>query len=136
MFFFRKVKDSTAAVALTIILFILPAKLDFVNAFDKDPSKRPTKASPALVNWTTIHQKMHWSLILVLGGGFAIAEGSTSSGLSTMLGNSLIGLKAMNSIVILLLVCLFAENVTELTSNVAVATIILPVLAEMVSLRK
>ncbi|XP_043285688.1 protein I'm not dead yet-like [Venturia canescens] len=125
------VKDSTAAIGFTILLFMIPSKLDFLNAFSKDPSKRPTRASPALMNWKTIHEKMHWSLILVLGGGFAIAAGSTSSGLSVELGQTLQGLRFMNSIVILFLVCLFAESVTELTANVAVANIILPVLAEM-----
>lgn len=69
----------------------------------------------------------------MLGGGFAISAGSTSSGLSQMLGKSLIGLEKINVVAILLIVCLFAENVTELTANVAVANIILPVLAEMVS---
>lgn len=130
----RSVKDSTAAACMTIIFFILPAKLDFLHAFDKDPRKRPTKASPGLITWKMIHEKMHWSLIMVLGGGFAISAGSTSSGLSGMLGQSLIGLQKINVVAILLIVCFFAENVTELTANVAVANIVLPVLAEMVSM--
>lgn len=126
-----KVKDSTAAITAIILLFALPAKLDFLNAFNKDPSKRPTKPSSGMINWKVIHQKMHWSLIFVLGGGFAIATGSTKSGLSKMLGESLTGLSSMNVVAILFMVCLFSATVTELTSNVAVATIILPVLAEM-----
>lgn len=130
---FRPVKDSTSAVALIILLFVLPARLDFLNAFSKDPSKRPYKPSPGLISWKIINQKMHWGLIFVLGGGFAIAAGSQSSGLSTMLGQKLIGLKPMNPLFILFIVCVFAETATELTSNVAVANIILPVLAELVS---
>lgn len=118
---------------VTIVFFILPAKLDFLRAFDKDPHKRPTQPSPGLITWKTIHQKMHWSLIMVLGGGFAISAGSTSSKLSEMLGLSLSGLQKINVVAILVIVCLFAEVVTELTANVAVANIILPVLAEMVS---
>ncbi|CAL1679279.1 unnamed protein product [Lasius platythorax] len=125
------VKDSTAAICVTILFFIIPSKLDFLHAFDKDPHKRPVKPSPGLITWKMINQKMHWSLIFVLGGGFAISEGSTTSGLSAMLGQSLIGLQKINVVAILLIVCLFAENVTELTANVAVANIILPVLAEM-----
>lgn len=125
------VKDSTAATFLTIMFFILPAKLDFLRSFSKDPSKRPTKPSPGLLTWKIIHDKMHWSLLLLLGGGFAIAAGSTASGLSSALGNSLISFKSMNSILILFIVCFFAEYLTELTSNVAVANIILPVIAEM-----
>lgn len=77
---------------------------------------------------------MHWSLLFVLGGGFAIAKGSTDSKLSEMLGKSLAGLSSLNEIVILLIVCIFAETATELTANVAVANIILPVLAEMVNI--
>lgn len=117
---------------MVILLFALPAKLDFINAFNKDPSKRPIKSSPSMISWKVIHQKMHWGLILVLGGGFAIATGSTSSGLSKMLGDSLTGLSSMNSVALLITVCFFSGSVTELTSNVAVANIILPVLAEMV----
>lgn len=75
---------------------------------------------------------MHWSLILVLGGGFAISAGSTSSKLSSILGNALIALQSIHPFAILVIVCMFVEIVTELTSNVAVANIILPVLAEMV----
>lgn len=132
----RPVKDSTAAICITILFFIIPSKLDFLHAFDKDPHKRPTKPSPGLITWKMINQKMHWSLIFVLGGGFAISAGSTTSGLSEMLGRSLIGLQKINVLAILLIVCFFAENVTELTANVAVANIILPVLAEMVSLAR
>ncbi|KAI4477438.1 hypothetical protein M0802_014734 [Mischocyttarus mexicanus] len=126
-----QVKDSTAATCLTILFFILPAKLDFLNAFDKDPSKRPTKPSVGMITWQMIHKKMHWSLILVLGGGFAISAGSKSSKLSEILGNALIGLNSIHPIAILAIICIFAETVTELTANVAVANIILPVLAEM-----
>lgn len=123
-------------MCVTILFFIIPSKLDFLYAFDKNPQKRPTKPSSGLITWKMIHQKMHWSLIFVLGGGFAISAGSTTSGLSAMLGQSLIGLQKINLLAILLLVCFVAENVTELTANVAVANIILPVLAEMVSRAK
>lgn len=132
-FFYRPVKDSTAVVGVIILLFIIPSKLDFLRAFDKDPSKRPTRPSPALIDWKTIHQKMHWSLIFVLGGGFAIAIGSKDTGLSKMLGEALGHLRNINPIITLFIVCLFAEIVTELTANVAVANIIVPVLAEMVN---
>lgn len=127
-------KDSAVAVSFLVLMTILPSKLDFLHAFDKDPSKRPRKPSPAMISWKTINTKMHWGLLLVLGGGFAIAAGSFKSGLSTMLGDSLSQLAYMNTLLLLFLVCLFAGTATELTTNVAVANIILPVLAEMVSL--
>lgn len=132
----RHVKDSTAAACVTILFFVLPSKLDFLRAFDSDPINRPTKSSPGMISWKMINQKMHWSLILVLGGGFAISAGSTSSNLSSIVGNALVALQFINPFAILVIVCVFAETVTELTSNVAVANIILPVLAEMVSSSK
>ncbi|XP_076634694.1 protein I'm not dead yet-like isoform X3 [Colletes latitarsis] len=125
------VKDSTAAACVAILFFALPAKLDFLRSFDADPANRPTKPSPGMITWKMIHQKMHWSLIFVLGGGFAISAGSTSSNLSSIVGNALIALQSIDPFAILVIVCLFAETVTELTSNVAVANIILPVLAEI-----
>ncbi|XP_068985621.1 protein I'm not dead yet [Bombus flavifrons] len=125
------VKDSTTAACVTILFFILPSKLDFLRSFDPDPVNRPTKPSPSMISWKMINQKMHWSLILVLGGGFAISAGSTSSKLSSILGNALIALQSIHPFAILVIVCMFVEMVTELTSNVAVANIILPVLAEM-----
>lgn len=35
-----------------------------------------TRATPALLNWQTVHQKMPWSIVILLGGGFALAKGS------------------------------------------------------------
>ncbi|XP_012251937.2 protein I'm not dead yet [Athalia rosae] len=124
-------KDSSSAIFVALMMFILPAKLDFLKAFSKDPRKRPTKPSQGLITWQLIQTKMHWGLMFVLGGGFALSSGSTSSGLSTVLGNSLTGLQNLHSIAILFIVCLLAESVTELTANVAVANVILPVLAEL-----
>lgn len=132
VFHSRHVKDSTAAAGVTILFFLLPSKLDFLRSFDTNPANRPTKPSTSMITWKMIHQKMHWSLIFVLGGGFAISAGSTNSKLSSILGNALTALQLIDPFTILLIVCLFAETVTELTSNVAVANIILPVLAEMV----
>lgn len=124
-------KDSSSAMLITLLMFIIPAKLDFLNAFNKDPSKRPTKPSPGLLNWKLIESKMHWGLMFVLGGGFALSKGSTSSGLSTELGNALSGLDSLHPVAILFVVCALAQMVTELTANVAIANIILPVLAEL-----
>ncbi|CAL7942757.1 unnamed protein product [Xylocopa violacea] len=125
------VKDSTATILVIVLFFVLPSKLDFLRSFDRDPANRPTKPSPGMITWNMIHQKMHWSLILVLGGGFAISAGSTTSKLSSIIGNALTALRSIDPLAILVIVCIFAETLTELTSNVTVANIILPVLAEM-----
>lgn len=91
----------------------------------------PTAPTPALINWKIINQKIPWSLIFLLGGGFALAEGGKVSGMSAMLGTSLVGLKDLPPMLLLFIVCLTAQTLTEFTSNVAIANILLPVLAEM-----
>lgn len=130
----RQVRDSTAAILFTIALFILPARLDFLDSFSKDPSKRPKQSSPGLLTWKLIHDKMHWNMLFVLGGGFAISKGITSSNLDELIGEQLKGLKELNELLVLFLVCLFAEYVTEVTANVAISTIILPILVQLVVL--
>lgn len=70
-------------------------------------------------------------MIFVLGGGFALAEGSKLSGMSRLIGNSLTPLKDLPQLLLLFIVCLIAETLTEVTANVAIANIILPVLGEM-----
>lgn len=67
----------------------------------------------------------------MLGGGFALAKGGKASGMSLMLGQSLSGLKELPPLLLLFIVCLTAQVLTEFTSNVAIANILLPVLAEM-----
>lgn len=69
-------KDATAALIVVMLMFVLPAKPDFINIFNKDESKRPTVASPPLVTWKVVQAKLPWGLIFLLGGGFALAEGS------------------------------------------------------------
>lgn len=37
---------------------------------------KKVKAPPALLNWAVVHQRMPWHIILLLGGGYALAAGS------------------------------------------------------------
>ena len=41
-----------------------------------NPTGSPLKPPPALLNWDVVHEKMPWNIILLLGGGFALARGS------------------------------------------------------------
>lgn len=69
--------------------------------------------------------------MFLLGGGFALAEGGKASGMSKMLGASLVVFQEFHFLVLLFLICLVCQTLTEFTSNVAIANVILPVLAEM-----
>lgn len=87
-----------------------------------------------MVNWKFLQQRVPWGLIFLIGGGFALAEGSKQSGMAAMIANSLNILGDLPKPAILFIVILIAEFLTAFSSNVAIANIIIPVLAEMVSL--
>ena len=49
-------------------------------------SERKRRRVPRLLDWDTVHVKMPWCIILIMGGGLAMAEGMTETGLSDWLG--------------------------------------------------
>jgi len=69
---------------------------------------------------------------LIAGGGFAMAAASNESGLSSYVGKELVYLQVLPPSLILITVATATTFLTEVSSNTAVANIILPVLAQMV----
>lgn len=95
-------------------------------------AKRPLKYSEGLITWDVIQRKMPWSLMFLLGGGFAISRGSMASGLAKKIGEALVPLRFLPPFIIMVIVCFFIGTITEFTSNVGIANITLPVIAQMV----
>ncbi|XP_058457407.1 protein I'm not dead yet-like [Malaya genurostris] len=126
-----KIRDATPAIFVVMLLFVVPANWRCLKFFRRNSGRLPNEPTPALITWKFIHQKVPWSLIFLLGGGFALAEGGRVSGMSALLGQSLAGLKTLPPLLLLFVVCLTASTLTEFTSNVAICNIMLPVLAEM-----
>ncbi|XP_056635307.1 protein I'm not dead yet isoform X1 [Diorhabda sublineata] len=127
----HKVKDATAALIVVMIMFIVPSKLDFIYMFSSNEQKRPKAPSPALISWKIVQQKMPWGLLFLLGGGFAMAEGSKASGMSHMIAQHLRGFTSLNKYYVMLISGCMGSFLTQFSSNVACANVILPVLAEM-----
>ncbi|MFB0515775.1 MAG: DASS family sodium-coupled anion symporter, partial [Candidatus Neomarinimicrobiota bacterium] len=107
------VDDGTVAVAIATSLFFFHS--------DRSPSGR-------LMDWQTA-RKLPWHIILLFGGGFALARGFTESGLSHWVGANMVGLSSLPPLLIVAAICLAVTFLTELTSNTATAQVILPVLA-------
>lgn len=126
-----KTGDATPAIFVVIALFMIPANWSFFNFCKPKPKELPNKPTPSLITWKYINAKVPWSLIFLLGGGFALARGGKVSGMSAMLGQSLTGLKTLPFLLTLFLICLSAQILTEFTSNVAIANVMLPVLAQL-----
>lgn len=107
------VNDGTVAITMAVILFFIPS----IN----DKGKQ-------LLNWE-IAGKMPWHIVLLFGGGFALATGFKDSGLSVWFGEQLKWLSGMNPFIMILMISLLVTFLTELTSNTATTEMILPILA-------
>ncbi|KAK1785987.1 hypothetical protein P4O66_017740, partial [Electrophorus voltai] len=117
------VTDATVAVFVALLLFVLPSNPSLLFCWP------PAGPGPALLTWKVAQKKMPWNIVLLLGGGFALAKGSEESGLSTWMGNQLTPLHNIPAWAMVIVLCLLITILTECTSNVATATIFLPVLA-------
>ena len=73
--------------------------------------------------------KIPWGILLLFGGGFAIAGGFESSGLSKLVESIFTNLPDIHPLVIVLIIAIFVTFLTELATNSAVTTLLLPILA-------
>ena len=83
------------------------------------------------MEWKTVEKKLPWGVIILLGGGFALAEGSEQSGLSDWIGQQLAGLTGLSDFVLLLVLCLLAGVLTQIASNVTTNTILIPIIMQL-----
>ncbi|XP_075706964.1 solute carrier family 13 member 2 isoform X2 [Rhinoderma darwinii] len=124
------VTDATVAVFVSLMMFLFPSELPSCKRREPQQAGR-FHPPPALLDWKTVNQKMPWNIVILLGGGFALAKGSEESGLSTWLGEKLTPLQSIPPVAIALVLCLLVATFTECTSNVATTTLFLPILASM-----
>ncbi|CAL7942745.1 unnamed protein product [Xylocopa violacea] len=127
----KDLRDSVPVICASILMFFIPRELSFLRSFSRDAAARPEKSSEGLITWEVIQRKMPWSLMFLLGGGFAISKGSVASGLARKVGEFLMPLRHLPPMLILFFVSVFTETITEFTSNVGIANITLPVIAQM-----
>ncbi|XP_045172067.2 solute carrier family 13 member 2-like isoform X2 [Mercenaria mercenaria] len=121
------VSDSTPCILLSVVLFLLPREVPKIFCLLKEglPSYKP------ILTWQAVSAKLPWGVIILLGGGFAIAKASKDSGLSAWVGNELTAFDHLDDWVLNLIVCLIVAGATEVTSNTATATLLMPILAEL-----
>lgn len=85
-----------------------------------------------LIDWEDA-KKLPWGIIILFGGGMAIAEGFQASGLAEYLGNQLNVIDGFPIWLIIFIIVLSMNFLTEITSNLATTAMILPILAPMAS---
>ncbi|KAL8198937.1 UNVERIFIED_CONTAM: hypothetical protein K2H54_030053 [Gekko kuhli] len=128
------VTDATVVIFIALLLFLLPSEVPSFcsrGRTQQEGGPKRIQAPPALLDWQTVNRKMPWNIVILLGGGFALAKGSEASGLSTWLGTKLTPLQNIPEPAICFLLSLLIAVFTECTSNVATTTLFLPILASM-----
>ncbi|XP_069002252.1 solute carrier family 13 member 2 isoform X2 [Embiotoca jacksoni] len=125
------VTDGTVAILMSMLFFFIPSQLPKCGSYGYDDAGKMVKAPPTLLNWQVVQERMPWNIILLLGGGFALAAGSEESGLSKWLGESLAPLEKIPPFAISLLLSMLVATFTECSSNTATTTLFLPILASM-----
>jgi solute carrier family 13 (sodium-dependent dicarboxylate transporter), member 2/3/5 len=110
-----RLEDGSIAIAGALLLFVIP-----------DGTGRP------LLNWDEAN-RAPWGVIMMFGGGLALAEGVTASGLDSWLGIALQPLGGVPPIIIACALVGLVILVTEFASNVASASGMMPVVAGLIS---
>jgi sodium-dependent dicarboxylate transporter 2/3/5 len=119
------IDDGTIAVSMALVLFLIPAK-------KKDEE---TESHGTILDGGVI-QKIPWHIILLFGGGFALAKGFQTSGLSEWVGSHFTSLEDSPVWLIVVSICTGITFLTELTSNTATTEMILPLLAAVAAAAK
>lgn len=114
------ISDSSVAMLMAVVLFILPSGM---------PDNHGN--TPKLMDWSTA-SRLPWDMILMFGGGFALAEAFRATDLSAWLGDALQQpLQQMPPWFVIATLCSLMTFLTEFTSNVATVSTLMPTLLAM-----
>ena len=112
--FIPEIDDTIIAIIAAVVLFILP---------DKSGDNK-------LLSWSDA-VKLPWGILLLFGGGMALAKGFDSSGLAVWIGNQMNFFSDIPLIILLLVLIAMVNFLTEITSNLATTAMLLPVLVAL-----
>ncbi|XP_059886673.1 Na(+)/dicarboxylate cotransporter 3 isoform X2 [Delphinus delphis] len=123
------ISDAVTGVSIVTVLFFFPSQKPSLKWwFD---FKAPNTETEPLLTWKKAQDTVPWNIILLLGGGFAMAKGCEESGLSAWIGGQLHPLEKVPPALAVLLITVVVAFFTEFASNTATIIIFLPVLAEL-----
>ncbi|MBN1348118.1 SLC13/DASS family transporter [candidate division KSB1 bacterium] len=109
------IDDGTVAITMALFLFLIPSK--------RAPGTH-------IMDWTSV-KELPWNIVLLFGGGFALAAGFKESGLSSWIGSHLTSLDTLPIFLVIIILCGMLTFLTEVTSNTATANMIMPILASI-----
>ncbi len=88
----------------------------------------PNGEGDKLLDWETAN-KIPWGMLILFGAGISIASAFMNSGLSTSIGQNLEQLSTLHLLVMIGIICFSVTFLTEVTSNTATTTLLMPILA-------
>lgn len=107
-----EIDDTIIAIAAAILLFIIPS----------------SKKGQKLIDWEDA-VKLPWGILLLFGGGLAIASGFKTTGLAEWIGAQMTLLDTLSLFFVLFLIITIVNFLTEITSNLATTAMLLPIMA-------
>lgn len=113
----KMIDDGTVALCMSMIMFIIPTK--------SSDAKSATIMGPEVI------KNIPWNIVLLFGGGFAMAQGFQVTGLSALIGSKFAGLAGLHPMIMIIIICFGLTFLTEVTSNTATTQMILPILASL-----
>ncbi|NWU78615.1 S13A4 protein, partial [Onychorhynchus coronatus] len=125
--------DATVSLFLGFLLFLIPAKKPRFGKREKGDGEKSTdiNTTDPIITWKDFQKTMPWEIVVLVGGGYALAAGCKTSGLSTWIGRQMLSLSSLPYWAVTLLACILVSVVTEFVSNPATITIFLPILCSM-----
>ncbi|NXA13747.1 S13A4 protein, partial [Sapayoa aenigma] len=125
--------DATVSLFLGFLLFLIPAKKPCFGKRQKGNGEKSTDINTLdpIITWKDFQKTMPWEIVVLVGGGYALAAGCKTSGLSTWIGRQMLSLSSLPYWAVTLLACILVSLVTEFVSNPATITIFLPILCSM-----
>ncbi|XP_026863352.1 solute carrier family 13 member 4 isoform X2 [Electrophorus electricus] len=130
--------DATVSVLLGFLLFLIPARKPWPSGGsshgkDSGDSADEDEGDPLapMITWKDFLRLMPWEIVILVGGGYALAAGCKVSGLSVWIGRQLEPMSGLPPWAVTLLACLLVSAVTEFASNPATLTVFLPILSAL-----
>lgn len=110
------INDGTIAIAAALVLFCIPSR---------------NRQRYSHIADSEIISNLPWNIVLLFGGGFALAMGFTVSGFSGYIGQQFVGMQDLNLTTLVAGISSIVVFLTEVTSNTATSQILLPVVASV-----
>ena len=112
--FIPQIDDTIIAISIAIFLFLI----------------KSSDGENNLIEWSD-GVKLPWGIILLFGGGLSIATAMKSSGLALWIGELAYNIDSLDLILIVIIIVMIVNFLTEITSNLATVSMLLPILASI-----